>query len=260
MLLSRIAPSSHPEPQPLILARERWCLFLDVDGTLIDIAPTPDAARVAPGLPTLLMDACRALGGALALVSGRPIATLDLLFAPRRWAAAGLHGLERRDATGCLHGAAVAHPGLCEVRDLLVAAVADAPGALLEDKGVTLAVHYRAVPAREPQLRRAVHAAAAQLGAAFHVLEGDHVLEIKPAAANKADAIRAFLAEPPFAGRRPIFVGDDVTDLDGFAVVEGAGGLSVAVGDRVEAQRRVASPRDVHALLADLAEGREPDR
>jgi trehalose 6-phosphate phosphatase len=260
MLLSRIAPTSQPEPRPQVAKRERWCLFLDVDGTLIDIAPTPDAVRVAPGLPTLMMDACRALDGALALVSGRPIATLDRLFAPRCWAAAGLHGLERRDATGRMHGAAVPHPHLGEVRDLLVAAVAEAPGALLEDKGITLAVHYRAVPSREPQLRRAVQAAVEGLGEAFHVLEGDHVLEIKPAAANKAEAIRAFLSEPPFAGRRPIFVGDDVTDLDGFAAVESAGGLSIAVGDRVDAQCRVASPRDVHALLADLAEGRELDR
>jgi trehalose 6-phosphate phosphatase len=258
MLLSRIATSSQPEPRPQLVKCERWCLFLDVDGTLIDIAPTPDAVRVAPGLPTLLMDACRALGGALALVSGRPIATLDRLLAPRRWAAAGLHGLERRDATGRLHGAADPHPRLGEVRDTLVAAVACVPGALLEDKGITLAVHYRAAPAREPQLRRAVYAAAAPLGAAFHVLDGDHVLEIKPAAANKADAIRAFLAEPPFAGRRPIFIGDDLTDLDGFAAVEQAGGHSVAVGDRVLAQRRVASPREVHALLADLVEGRFP--
>jgi trehalose 6-phosphate phosphatase len=206
------------------------------------------------------MDACRALDGALALVSGRPIATLDRLFAPRCWAAAGLHGLERRDAAGRLHGVGAPHPLLHEVRELLAAAVADAPGALLEDKGITLAVHYRAVPAREPQLRRAVQAAVEGLGEAFHVLEGDHVLEIKPAAANKAEAIRAFLSEPPFAGRRPIFVGDDVTDLDGFAAVESAGGLSIAVGDRVDAQCRVASPRDVHALLADLAEGRELDR
>lgn len=260
MLLSRIAPSRPPAPAPRVLPDERWCLFLDVDGTLIDIAPTPDAVRVAPGLPTLMMDACHALGGAFALVSGRPIATLDRLFAPRCWAAAGLHGLERRDATGRLHGVAAPHPLLRQVRELLAAAVADAPGALLEDKGATLAVHYRAVPARAPQLRHAVQAAATRLGAAFHVLEGDHVLEIKPAAANKADAIRAFLAEPPFAGRRPIFIGDDVTDLDGFAAVEQAGGQSVAVGDRVAAQQRVASPREVHALLVDLVEGRAPRR
>jgi len=88
------------------------------------------------------------------------------------------------------------------------------------------------------------------------VLEGKRVLEVKPAIATKADAIRAFLLEPPFIGRRPVFVGDDITDLDGFAAVEGLGGLSVAVGDRVDAQLRVASPRDVRALLSDLSEGR----
>lgn len=258
MLLSRIAQLIQPGQEPHVLEADRWCLFLDVDGTLLDIAATPDAVRVAPGLPELLMQACRALDGALALVSGRPISTLDQLFAPRRWPAAGLHGLERRDAAGRLHAAAAPDPRLRKAREALAAAVAAVPGALLEDKGLALAVHYRAVPAYEQELRRSARAAAASLGEAYHLLDGNRVLEIKPVVANKADAIRAFLAETPFVGRRPIFIGDDITDLDGFAAVEQAGGLSVAVGDRVDAQRRVASPRDVRALLADLAEGRDP--
>jgi trehalose 6-phosphate phosphatase len=102
--------------------------------------------------------------------------------------------------------------------------------------------------------RRAAQAIATDLGPEYHVLEGKRVLELKPAVATKAEAILAFMREPPFAGRRPIFVGDDVTDLDGFAAVERVGGLSVAVGDHVQAQMRVASPRDVRAFLADLAD------
>jgi trehalose 6-phosphate phosphatase len=117
-------------------------------------------------------------------------------------------------------------------------------------------VHFRAVPQHEPTLRRLVGVIAARLGPRYQVLEGKRVLELKPAAATKADAIRGYLAEEPFAGRRPVFVGDDITDLDGFGVVESLGGVSVAVGDRVDAQLRVASPRDVRALLSDLAEGR----
>lgn len=233
-----------------------WCLFLDVDGTLLDIAPTPDAVVVDPSLAGLLQRVRDALDGALALVSGRSLEQLDALFAPNAWPAAGLHGLERRDADGRIHHAGPADPALDAARQSLSDVVARAPGALLEDKGRSLALHYRAAPALEHVLRREIRAIAARLGSDFHVLEGRRVLELKPVAATKARAIEAFLSEAPFAGRRPMFIGDDVTDLDGFAAVEAAGGVSIAVGDRVEAMVRVASPRDVRALLADLAEQR----
>lgn len=246
--------ASHPAPAAP--ATTQWCLFLDVDGTLLDIAPTPDAVCVEDSLKELLAVTSDALGGALALVSGRSIATLDALFAPHTWPAAGLHGIERRDAMGSVHVTAPDAPSLDRARDALSALAAATPGVLLEDKGRTLALHYRAVPEREGELRREVRAVAARLGDQYHVLEGNRVLELKPAAATKADAIRAFMGEVPFAGRWPIFIGDDLTDLDGFAAVEQAGGMSVAVGDRVQAQIRVASPRDVRMLLADLAEGR----
>jgi trehalose 6-phosphate phosphatase len=227
-----------------------------VDGTLLDIAATPDAVVVDAALPVLLQDVRDALGGALALVSGRSLEQLDALFAPNSWAAAGLHGLERRDASGRIHRVAEADPALDEARVALADVVARAPGALLEDKGRSIAVHYRSAPALAHVLRRELKAIAARLGEDFHVLEGRRVLELKPVAATKARAIEAFLAEAPFAGRLPMFIGDDVTDLDGFAAVEAAGGVSIAVGDRVEAMMRVASPRDVRVLLADLAERR----
>lgn len=233
----------------------RWCLFLDVDGTLLDIAATPDRVRVDPALNELLRATSDSLAGAVALISGRSLAQLDALFAPARWTAAGQHGLERRDASGHVHRARLDDSALAAARLAMAAAAAEAPGALLEDKGLALALHYRLAPAFEQQLRRQVSTIARQLGGAFHVQEGRRVLELKPASATKADAIRAFLTETPFAGRRPMFIGDDLTDLDGFAAVERAGGLSVAVGDHVNAMRRVASPRDVRALLADLAEG-----
>jgi trehalose 6-phosphate phosphatase len=234
-----------------------WCLFLDVDGTLLEIAPTPDAVVVDESLKQLLQQTRDALQGALALVSGRSIAVLDELFAPCRFAAAGLHGLERRDANGTMHAEHVdVDPAFEAARDALRGIVKAMPGVLLEDKKVAVAVHYRAVPQHEAALRRLVGAIAEGLGPRYQVLEGKRVLELKPASATKADAIRGFIAEAPFAGRRPVFVGDDVTDLDGFGVVENVGGLSVAVGDRVDAQVRVASPRDVRALLSDLAEGR----
>jgi len=235
-----------------------WCLFLDVDGTLLEIAATPDAVRVDDHLRQLLSEVSRALDGAVALVSGRAIAALDELFAPQRWPAAGLHGIERRDARGRLHRCAPARARLDEARLHLLYLAARTPGILLEDKGAAIAVHYRAAPEIEPTLRRVLGEVAARLAPDYHLLEGKQVFELKPAFATKADAVQAFMREAPFAGRRPIYVGDDITDLDGFAAVERVGGLSVAVGDRVQAQLRVASPRDVRALLADLSERRSP--
>lgn len=233
-------------------------MFLDVDGTLLEIAPTPDAVRVDDQLTRLLHDVARAVGGAIALVSGRSIAALDALFAPARWPVAGLHGLERRDAGGTLHRHAPARHRLDEARLRLLYLAARTPGVLLEDKGIAIAVHYRAAPEAEPALRRVLAEVVAGLRPDYHLLEGKRVFEIKPASATKADAVHAFMKEAPFAGRRPIYVGDDFTDMDGFAAVERLGGLSVAVGDRVEAQLRVASPRDVRALLADLSERHPP--
>jgi len=251
--ISRIASAARPDT-----AQIPWCLFLDVDGTLLEIAPTPDAVRVEDSLRQLLQRVREALDDAVALVSGRALATLDQLFAPQRWPAAGLHGLERRDAAGRVHACGPEAGRLDEARRECAALAARTPGVLFEDKGRSLALHYRAAPDREAPLRRAVHAIAMDLGPEYHLLEGNCVFELKPAATTKADAILAFMSEPPFAGRRPIFVGDDVTDLDGFAAVERSGGLSVAVGDRVQAQVRVASPRDVRAFLADLADRRSP--
>ncbi|RPI17042.1 MAG: trehalose-phosphatase [Lysobacterales bacterium] len=251
-------PAADPDPPPVTSQDHTgWCLFLDVDGTLLEIAPTPDAVRVTEPLLELLERTRDSMQGAAALVSGRSIATVDELFAPLRWPVAGLHGLERRDAAGRMHVAPATTDRAFEAARAALAEIAAAtPGALFEDKGPTVALHWRAVPELEAELRRRLRPIAQRLGPAYQSLEGRRVFEIKPATASKGSAIRAFLAEPPFLGRRPMFVGDDVTDLDGFAVVDDLGGLSVAVGDAVEAQMRVASPRDVRALLADLAEGR----
>jgi len=114
-------------------------------------------------------------------------------------------------------------------------------------------VHYRAAPEFEWKLRRIVRQCALQLEPEYHVLDGKCVVEIKPVAASKGHAIRAFLGEPPFVGRVPVFFGDDVTDIDGFACVEEAGGVSVAVGDNLPAMLHLGSPREVHALLGLFA-------
>lgn len=195
----------------------------------------------------------------MALISGRTIGDLDGLFAPRQWPASGVHGLERRDSTGRWHVAdSVDTETVARARDRIRELSNRFPGTLVEDKGLAVALHYRLAPQFEHELRRGLRTLTSDLGAEFRLLEGRMVLEIRPGGPTKADAIRAFLAEPPFVGRWPIFMGDDTTDEDGLAAVERLGGLSVAVGDRVQGMVRVSGPRDVYAFLEELAESGAP--
>lgn len=254
----RIAANTRLEAENNI-ADSSWCLFLDVDGTLLELAATPDRALVAPPLRDLLDRVNRSLGGAVALISGRTIDDLDGLFEPRQWPASGVHGLERRDSKGRRHVAdSVDIETVARARDRISELSTRFPGTLVEDKGLAVALHYRLAPHFEHELRRELRTLTSDLGAEFRLLEGRMVLEVRPGGATKADAIRAFLAEPPFVGRWPIFMGDDTTDEDGLAAVERFGGLSVAVGDRVQGMVRVSGPRDVHVFLEELAETGAP--
>jgi trehalose 6-phosphate phosphatase len=209
--------------------RDDWALFLDVDGTLVEIAATPAAVRVPPRLIPTLTSLRDRLGGAIALVSGRDLADLDRLVAPLQLPAAGAHGAERRSATGAVHVKPVAD-SLAPAEAFLVRFVAAHKGALLERKQGSVALHYRNVPWLEPAAQVVTAAAAAAVGPEFHVQPGKKVLEIKAASVGKGRAIAEFMAEPPFAGRVPVFVGDDRTDEDGFDVVNALGGHSIAVG------------------------------
>jgi trehalose 6-phosphate phosphatase len=208
-----------------------WALFLDVDGTLLPIAETPDAVSVSTHLREALRDVVPALDGAVALISGRSIAGLDRLFAPLRLPTAGLHGLERRDAAGKLHESK-GDAGLEELREALCAFAEKHPGVLLEDKGRALALHYRRAPAAAEAARQLVAGIteAMQLQGKVRVLFGKMVIEIASPLADKGMAIAAFMDETPFAGRLPVFIGDDVTDEDGFAMVNRLGGHSIRVG------------------------------
>jgi len=217
------------EALPLPVWRDDWALFLDVDGTIVEIAATPAAVQVPACTIAALANARDRLGGAVALVSGRGLADLDRLFAPLRLPAAGAHGAERRTADGLVHTTPDAS-SLAAAEQLLARWATAHEGALLERKHGSLALHYRNVPWLEPAARIVVAAAVAAVGPAFHVQPGKKVLEIKAAAIGKGRAIAEFMAEPPFAGRRPVFVGDDLTDEDGFDTVNRLGGLSIAVG------------------------------
>lgn len=245
-----------PLPQP----GDRWAFFLDVDGTLVAIAETPEAVRVEPALPPLLQRLAGANDGALALVSGRSLASIDALFAPLRLPAAGLHGWERRRGDGTLAPASEPTAILAPLRPVLLAFAATRPGLLVEDKGGSLALHYRLAPhyaAIVCQRAREIAAAEPQL----RLIEGRKVVEFVPCGSDKGAAIADFLAEPPFAGRVPVYAGDDTTDEDGFAAVNRLGGLSIKVanpeargGRGTHARHRLPSISALHAWLGALAE------
>jgi trehalose 6-phosphate phosphatase len=228
-------------------------LFLDVDGTLLDIAARPDSVRVSSDLPSLLSDVARQRGGALALVSGRPLDELDRLLRPWRGAAAGLHGIERRRADGTLDHAISesAAAALDRLRQRLAASAAGGSGLIFEDKGGTLALHYRAVPEREPEIR-AFAMALAREEQALRLIAGKMVVEFQPCGYDKGAALAAFLAEPPFFGRVAVFVGDDVTDEDGFAEIARRGGIAIRVGPpgQTRAGYGLCDVRAVHNWLA----------
>jgi trehalose 6-phosphate phosphatase len=204
--------------------------FLDIDGTLIDFGDTPARTRLAKAHRRLLLRLRRRAGGAVAIVSGRSIADIDRIFHTSQWPAAGQHGAERRDARGRYSRVAAANAALPRVRRLLADAVARHPGLLLEDKGHSIALHYRRVPRLAAYAHRLVRAQLPLLGRSYCVRRGKRVVELNPAGRDKGAAVLAFMAERPFRGRTPVFVGDDLTDEFGFETVNALGGVSVKVG------------------------------
>ena len=233
-------------------------LFLDVDGCLLDIAPTPDSVVVPDGLVATLAALSQRLDGALALVSGRSLGVIDTLFSPLVLPAAGLHGLERRNGTA-RDAPPAAPPALAVLRDDACRLAARFEGAVIEDKGVTLGLHWRLAPAAEDALQSFALAALAQLPG-YRLQHGKELVELRPAGnreggGDKGSAIAAFLSEAPFAGRRPVFAGDDLTDEAGFVVVNAHDGISVLVGDREGSAARhgLRDPEDVHRWLASAA-------
>ncbi len=230
------------------------CLFLDVDGTLVEIAPTPREVHVDRELILLLEAAHASLGGALALVSGRQLAEIDGMFAPLQLPAAGLHGVERRSAAGTIHRSTVDPDILARARATLALLTAETAGLLLEDKGSALALHYRRVPQAAEVVHLAMNSLLVDIAPGYELLEGDCVVELKPAQQNKATAVEAFLQEQPFVGKVPIYLGDDITDFDGFAAVRRNSGVDIAVGDRVSASWHLHGPAAVRSWLTALIE------
>jgi trehalose 6-phosphate phosphatase len=239
---------------------EDYALVLDFDGTLVDIVERPDAVVVDPALPAILTRLRERLGGALALISGRPVAFLDGHFRPHEFDMAGLHGLEHRIAGRLSMCDPDEHPALREMIGRLGRIVADKEGVLIEDKGCSVASHWRLAPHEKDFALATAHAAIEALGSDYRVQYGKAVAEILPSAAGKGKVIERFLHELPYKGRCPIFVGDDLTDENGFKTVNAHGGWSVRIGggDTI-AKIRLGTPADLrHCLSAWAFEGTLP--
>lgn len=248
-------------PRLAALAAERpIALFLDVDGTLLDIAPEPDQVIVPAGLRQVLEGLERDLGGALALVSGRAVPDLDRLFDPVLLPAAGVHGASLRLSRDGEARWVAPPPDLDHARRAVAAFVAAHPGTRFEDKTASVVLHYRGRPEAGEAAGTLVGALAGE-DDRLEALSGKMVWEIRPRGVDKGEALDRFLATAPFAGRLPVFAGDDVTDLAGFDAARRHGGQAILVGDpeggdlsdRVPGAWTVADPAAFRALLADFA-------
>jgi len=214
---------------PLPLIAPDWALFLDVDGTLLDYVPQPDSARVSEPLRRTLAALQALLDGALALVSGRSIADLDRLFAPLSLSLAGQHGAEARH-NGKIHTFAPASPALDAILARARSFAAHLPGIMIENKGLSAAIHYRGAEEARGDLGELLARSIVETGAEFQLYPGHLAYDIQPRGANKGFAVDWFMAAPPFAGRVPVFIGDERTDEDGFVAAIAHGGRAVKIG------------------------------
>jgi trehalose 6-phosphate phosphatase len=218
-------PKDLPPPPPLA-ELERPALFLDLDGTLAAIEPRPEDVGPQPWRTRLLLELQDRLDGRLAVVSGRTLEDVDRILEGAAPAVAAVHGLVRRRHDGTLVRTAP-HPGLARARQQAAALAARHPGLRIEDKGLSLALHFRFAPDLEPLVLDNARRIAREQG--LKLQPGSMVAELTTPGLDKGGAVRAFMAEPPFAGALPVFVGDDVTDEDGFDAVR-AEGIGVLAG------------------------------
>lgn len=227
-------------------------LFVDIDGTLLDIAARPDAVVVDAALRSTLRELHARLGGALVPISGRKLAEIDALLGLPIGNAAGLHGAELRDAGG--HVASMQNPSLASARVRMRELAPATPGLLVEDKGAAIAFHYRGAPNAEAEVRRIAAELLDEAGPDYELLEGRRVIELKLRHADKGSALNTLMHAPPLAGRTPWMVGDDVTDEDAFEQANALGGVSVLVGHRrpTAARHSLESPAAVRQWLSSL--------
>ncbi|WP_164882327.1 trehalose-phosphatase [Paenirhodobacter populi] len=254
-----------PASDLLLPSAGDWAFFIDLDGTLLDLAASPDAVSPGEGTQDMLQTLEAAASGALALITGRPVAFVDSLFPGYRFTVAGLHGTELRP------GERIAPPDAAETfageaptaafrhgRDLVRNAAQDLPGVLFEDKGRAFALHYRQAPEHRAEVEQIMERALICAGDGYLLRPGKCVVELCPAGADKGTAIRRLMAEPPFAGRIPFAAGDDVTDEAMFRVVNEMNGLSLRIGEPEMtrdslAMAKLPSPADFRTWMRRIA-------
>src|SRR5437588_5123030 len=247
-------PDAVPVPGALVPHLSETAVLLDIDGTLLDFAPTPREVWVPPGLAKTLHRLWERTGGVLAQVSGRSLNDIDLIFAPDQFPAVGGHGAEMRLNADSEAVAASAPPMDKELKRRLAAIAKLSPGILLEDKGYSLALHYRLAPHAEKAIYAAVSLIRADLPSApIEVMPGKCVCEIKHSGFTKATGVRELMTHEPFKGRRPLFIGDDVTDESVFAIMPDLNGMAFSVGRRAKGVAgHFDDPSDVRDFLARL--------
>src|SRR5260221_2204692 len=248
------SPDLVPAASELAKRLDECAILLDIDGTLLDFAPTPREVWVPPGLSKTLNRLIEKTSGALALVSGRSLNDIDLIFAPDQYPAVGGHGAEMRLSADAEAVATHAPPMDKELKRRLAAIAKLSPGILLEDKGYSLALHYRRAPHAEKEIYAAVSLIRADLpNAPIEVLPGKCVCEIKHSGFTKATGVRELMTHEPFRGRQPLFIGDDVTDESVFAIMPDFDGLAFSVGQRAKGVAgHFDAPDDVRQFLAHL--------
>jgi trehalose 6-phosphate phosphatase len=248
------APETIPVPRSLVPHLSETAILLDIDGTLLDLMPTPREVWVPPDLAKTLNRLMVRTNGALALVSGRSLNDIDLIFAPEQFPAVGGHGAEMRIDPDSESVASHAPPMDKELKRRLAAIAKLSPGILLEDKGYSLALHYRLAPHAEKAIYAAVSLIRADLpNAPIEVLPGKCVCEIKHSGFTKATGVRELMTHEPFKGRRPLFIGDDVTDETVFGIMPDYDGLAFSVGRRAKGVAgHFDAPSDVREFLAHL--------
>ncbi|CCE11411.1 Trehalose-phosphatase (Trehalose 6-phosphate phosphatase) (TPP) [Bradyrhizobium sp. STM 3843] len=251
-----------PAPASLVPPLGDIAFLLDIDGTLLELAATPREVWVPPGLAETLNRLHELTSGALALVSGRSLNDIDLIFAPEVYPAVGGHGAEMRLAIDSEADAVQAPPLDKELKRRLAAIAKLSPGILLEDKGYSLALHYRLAPQAEQAIYQAVSQIRADLPEApIEVLPGKCVCEIKHAGFTKASGVRELMTHSPFKGRKPLFIGDDVTDETVFAIMPDYDGLSFSVGRAARGVHgQFGTPNDVRIFLGELAHREDAKR
>jgi trehalose 6-phosphate phosphatase len=243
------------------IAATRLAIFTDFDGTLVEIADTPDEIDVPESLPQALERAARELDSAFAVLTGREIDDIDRFLSPLILPVAGAHGTQRRRADGTLDGPDIAATiGAEEIAHAVEPLVIAHPGLLMEAKDGAVALHFRQAPELEGMCRLAMEEAIGGVPE-FTLVPGKMVFEARPRGVTKGSALRAFMTEEPFIGRTPIFIGDDTTDEDGFIAAQELGGIGIKLGDGETAARmRIANVASVHALLRGLGDIAARDR